>query len=212
MKNLQEITADIFASMPAETRFSTADAAAIRNHKILLSGLEDGITQGFYDTLYAHPKTYEILKGENRAMREAVLRDWWQKTINSDFDDSYWEWQVFVGLVHIKHNVSNAMMIAMWGWLLKTLQAALKKQLPQDEVEILMSAFEKLAVTIQALTAESFLANYVEALESATGFNGKLINRMVSLQLDGMIQKNKFSMGWTGGLCRRDELPAVSAP
>lgn len=205
MKNIQEITADIFASMPAETRFSAADALTIRHHRALLSGLEDGITQGFYDTLYAHPKTYEILKSEDRATREAVLRDWWQKTINSDFDNQYWEWQAFIGLVHIKHNVSNAMMIAMWGWLLKTLQKTLKSKLAQDELEILMSAFEKLAVTIQALTAESFLANYMEALESATGFNGKLINRMVGLQLDGMIQKSKFSIGWTSDFSRRPE-------
>lgn len=189
MKDIQQITAEIFESMPIGTRFSDADTALIRQHKNLLLGLEDELTQGFYDTLYAHPKTLAILEKEDRAKREQVLRSWWQKTINSDFDNSYWEWQVFVGLVHIKQKVSNPMMISMWGWILTALRGLLKEKLSQDDLDTIMISFERLAATIQALTAESFLSNYVQAIEQATGFNNKLIERMVTLQIDGMIEK-----------------------
>lgn len=189
MRDIQQITAEIFESMPVSTRFSQADAALIKQHKDLLLGLEDDLTKGFYDTLYDHPKTAEILEKEDRAKRETVLRSWWQKTINSDFDSSYWEWQVFVGLVHIKQKVSNPMMISMWGWILTALRGLLKEHLAQKELDEVMISFERLASTIQALTAESFLSNYVQAIEQATGFNNKLVDRMVTLQIDGLIEK-----------------------
>lgn len=189
MRDIQQITAEIFESMPVSTRFSQADAALIKQHKDLLLGLEDDLTKGFYDTLYDHPKTAEILEKEDRAKRETVLRSWWQKTINSDFDSSYWEWQVFVGLVHIKQKVSNPMMISMWGWILTALRGLLKEHLAQKDLDEVMISFERLASTIQALTAESFLSNYVQAIEQATGFNNKLVDRMVTLQIDGLIEK-----------------------
>ncbi|WP_031435452.1 protoglobin domain-containing protein [Methylomarinum vadi] len=189
MRDIQQITAEIFASMPSETRFSQTDAALIKQHKELLLGLEDDLTKGFYDTLYSHQQTLEILQQEDRSKRENVLRSWWQKTITSDFDDTYWEWQVFVGLVHIKQKVSNPMMISMWGWILTALRSLLKEHLNQPDLDTLMVAFERLAATIQALTAESFLSNYVQAIEQATGFNNKLIDRMVNLQIDGLIAK-----------------------
>lgn len=189
MKDIQQITSEIFESMPISTRFSDADTVLIKQHKDLLLGLEDKLAQGFYDTLYDHPKSLEILGKEDRTKREQVLRSWWQKTINSDFDNSYWEWQVFVGLVHIKQKVSNPMMISMWGWILIALRGLLKDKLNQNDLDAIMISFERLAATIQALTAESFLSNYVQAIEQATGFNNKLIDRMVNLQIDGMINK-----------------------
>lgn len=187
MKDIQDITAEIFESMPVSTHFSDTDAALIKKNKKILLGLEDDLTAGFYDTLYDHPKTFEILKQNDRSQRENVLRSWWQKTINSDFDNTYWEWQVFVGLVHIKQKVTNPMMISMWGWILTSLRKLLKDHLNQNELDDIMISFERLASTIQALTAESFLSNYVEAIEQATGFNNKLIDRMVNLQIDSMI-------------------------
>ncbi|WP_305909000.1 protoglobin domain-containing protein [Methylomarinum sp. Ch1-1] len=189
MKDIKQITSEIFESMPSNTRFSAADAALIKKHKDILLGLEDELAKGFYDTLYDHPSTFEILKQEDRSKRENVLRSWWQKTVNSDFDNAYWEWQVFVGLIHIKQKVSNPMMIAMWGWILTTLRRQLSAHLDQAELDEIMISFERLAATIQSLTAESFLSNYVQAIEQATGFNNKLIDRMVNLQIDDLISQ-----------------------
>ncbi len=185
------MTQNIFDQMPDSTRFNEQDAHVIHSYHDLLSTLEDDLVTGFYDLLYNTPATQKILAQDERSHREQTLRHWWQKTITSDFDASYWEWQTFVGLVHIKQKVSNPMMIAMWGWILATLRQSLKPQLPAEQLDNLMLAFEKLAFTIQALIVESFLQNYVKAIEKATGFNNALIDRMVSLQIDEMIQNNR---------------------
>ena len=191
MKTIKEIAAEIFDSMPISTRFSNTDMQIIKKHKEVLLELEDAFVRSFYDTLYSHPQTYAILKNDIRSNRENILRNWWQQTINGRFDDEYWEWQVFVGLIHIKKKVTNPMMIAMWGWMITNLRCILADKLNQDELNELMAAFERLAATIQSLTAESFLANYIEAIESATGFNNNLINRMVDIQIKGMIEKKR---------------------
>ena len=191
MKAIKEITNEIFESMPISTRFSNTDMQLIKKHKEVLLELEGVLIQGFYDTLYHHPKTYAILKNDNRSNRENILRNWWQQTINGRFDDEYWEWQVFVGLVHIKKKVTNPMMIAMWGWMITNLRCILTAKLKQNELNELMAAFERLAATIQSLTAESYLANYIEAIESTTGFNNNLINRMVDMQINNMIEKKR---------------------
>jgi hypothetical protein len=193
MTYVQEITAKIFADMPPQTRFSKQDAECITKHCAMLLQLEDTITKGFYDVLYGHPQTLEILKNDERSNREIVLRNWWVKTLNSQFDDQYWEWQVFVGLVHIKQKVTNPMLISMWGWILDTLNNELKTRLSVDEQTAVMSSFGRLAATIQALTAESVMVNNLQAITEATGVNAKLLDRLVSLQIDGMIKKNKVS-------------------
>lgn len=189
MTSIQDITAKIFADMPAETRFGIQDAECMAKHRDLLMGLEDTIVQGFYDVLYAHPRTLEILKNDDRSKREAVLRDWWQKTLNSQFDDAYWEWQVFVGLVHIKQKVTNPMMISMWGWLSNTLSAALRGKIPESEQTAIEQSFGRLASTVQALIAESVMVNNLQAITEATGFNPKLLDRLVALQIDSMIKQ-----------------------
>lgn len=191
MTTIQEITGKIFADMPLQTRFSPDDAQCINKHREQLLDMEDTITKGFYDVLYAHSNTYEILKNDDRNNREKVLRNWWQETLNSQFDQDYWEWQVFVGLVHIKQKVSNPMLISMWGWLLNTLNNELKGKLTCDEQAQVMNAFARLAATIQALTAESVMVNHLKAITEATGFNPKLLDRMVSLQIDGMIKESQ---------------------
>lgn len=191
MTTIQEITSKIFADMPPQTRFGKLDAECLAKHRNLLLQMEDAITQGFYDVLYNHQQTLEILKNDDRTNREKVLRNWWIETLNSKFDDQYWQWQVFVGLVHIKQKVTNPMMISMWGWLLNTLNGELKTKLSGDDQTEVMNAFGRLAATIQALTAESVMVNNLQAITDATGFNTKLLDRLVALQIDGMIKQSK---------------------
>lgn len=177
--------------MPTETRFGQDDAACLAKHRDLLLSFEDTIVKGFYDVLYAYPRTLEILQNDDRVKREAVLRDWWQRTLNSQFDDEYWQWQVFVGLVHIKQKVTNPMMISMWGWLAHTLSAALQGKVPEGEQVAIEKSFGRLSSTVQALIAESVMVNNLQAITGATGFNPKLLDRLVALQIDGMIKQSR---------------------
>lgn len=194
MTSIQDITAKIFADMPAETRFGQEDAACLAKHRGLLLSFEDTIVKGFYDVLYAYPRTAEILQNDNREKREAVLRDWWQRTLNSRFDDEYWQWQVFVGLVHIKQKVTNPMMISMWGWLGQTLSSALQGKVSESEQIAIEKSFGRLSSTVQALIAESVMVNNLQAITGATGFNPKLLDRLVALQIDGMIKQSSKAL------------------
>ncbi len=177
--------------MPPQTRFGKQDAECIARHREVLLGLEDAIIQGFYDVLYSHPQTLEILKNADRSNRENILRFWWRQTLYSQFDDQYWQWQVFIGLVHIKQKVSNPMLISMWGWILNTVNSELRNKLPENEQYAVMNAFGRLAATIQALTAESVMVNYLQAVAHATGFNTESLDQFVGMQIDYMITQSK---------------------
>jgi len=189
MKNITEMCNEVLSSMPTETRFNREDANRIKQYRQILMDLQQTVVKGFYDVLYKNPGTMTIMQKVDRSKCELMLGAWWHKTVNSQFNEQYWKWQVFVGLVHVKHQVNNAMMIAMWGWLIEALRLELKTKLPDEEVEVVMASFCRLATTIQALIAESYFHNYLEAIENATGFKGRLIIKMVNLQIDDMMQR-----------------------
>lgn len=188
---MNDLAIKILNSMPEDTRFNQKDAEVLKKHSALLLGLEDAVVAGFYDLLFAHPGANAILTKEgSREEREKTLRMWWSRTLTSEINESYWGWQAFVGLVHVKQKVSNALIIAMWGWILSTLNGALKDRLTPAEHGELMDSFTRLAATIQALIAESYLENYLQAIRQATGFKQELIDRIVGTQIDSMIKAN----------------------
>lgn len=188
MSSLVVITRAILEQMPPIVRFRPDDAQLIMAHQQLLLGLEGKLVVGFYDTLFAHAPTKAIFKDGERPAREQTLRDWWRRTLSGPFDGNYWTWQALVGLIHVKRKVKNPMMIAMWGWLLQTLRQELGGQLPAGTLEPLLDSFTRLAATVQALTAESYLEHYIKALCEATGFEPELLDRLVSNEIDTLLQ------------------------
>lgn len=188
MSSLVVITRAILEQMPPIVRFRLDDAQLIMAHQQLLLGLEGKLVVGFYDTLFAHAPTKAIFKDGERPAREQTLRDWWRRTLSGPFDGNYWTWQALVGLIHVKRKVKNPMMIAMWGWLLQTLRQELGGQLPAGTLEPLLDSFTRLAATVQALTAESYLEHYIKALCEATGFEPELLDRLVSNEIDTLLQ------------------------
>lgn len=186
--SLTDIANGIIAQMPPSTRFNDQDARLLFSHRKLLLSLESKLVQGFYDTLFAHPPTRAIFSDHERPAREQTLRTWWRRTIRGPFNDQYWEWQALVGLVHIKRKVKNPMMIGMWGWLLTILEGELEKQLNSTQVRQIMDSLKRLAATVQALTAESYLENYLAALCEATAFPLNLLERFVETQVDDFLK------------------------
>ena len=186
--SLADVAKDIFAQMPPATRFTDEDGRILFAYRKLLLSLESKVVQGFYDTLFAHPPTRAIFSDHERPAREHTLRTWWRRTVRGPFDDKYWEWQALVGLVHIKRKVKNPMMIGMWGWLLTTLDRELESQLSSTQAKQVMDSFKRLATTAQALTAESYLENYLAALCEATAFPPNLLNRFVETQVDDLLK------------------------
>ncbi len=67
----------------------------------------------FYDILFEYEPTAKIFKEGERATREGDLVKWYENLLNSSTQDKFWEIQWLVGLLHIKRDVKNHMMLGM---------------------------------------------------------------------------------------------------
>ncbi|QSR84037.1 protoglobin domain-containing protein [Methylacidimicrobium sp. B4] len=185
---LAEVTEAVFAQLPPAARFTEEDEALFLRLAPGLASLEDPLVKVFYDILFAHPQTARVLSSGERSERENALRRWWRRTLQGPFDAQYWQWQAAVGLIHVRQNVTNPMMIGMWGVILNTLQVALLEtlRLLPHEAARAMESLHRLAATVQALTAESYLRHYLLALSHSTGVSTELIHRLVVVELSSL--------------------------
>ena len=188
---LVELTETILQQLPPSSRFGEEDAALVLCHQPLLLALEADLVQGFYDTIYAHAPLRAVMSADDRLAREATLRQWWQRTVTGPFDERYWTWQVLVGLVHVKRGVKNPMMMGMWGFLLTWLRGRLAASVGESEAIRVMGSFERLAVTVQALTSESYLEHYLKVLQRTTGFKPALLERLVHSEIDQLLVETR---------------------
>lgn len=183
-----ELTEQILDQIPTSVRFSDEDAATLVAHKELLLTLEGELIQGFYDHLYTHAATRNVFTDDEREAREKTLRDWYRRTLAGPFDQKYWEWQTFVGLVHIKRNVNNAMVSGMWGWIQTFLGQKALETLPADEAFKVIKAVHGLQAAVMALISESYQRNMFAAIEKAAGLNEALLYRLVGIEIDEMLE------------------------
>ncbi len=191
MSKLLEIMQEVMADMPEGTRFSEKDGEVIRRNQALLQPLGNDLVQGFYDTLYAFDRTRDIFHEGERPTRENSLAKWWARTVEGPFDERYWAWQTYVGLLHIKRGVSNPMMISMWTWVLDLLSEKIgASDLPEAEKSELISAFQRMAAMTESLIGDSVFRFYLQGLMESTGFNQKLLDRMVRNEIDIMLKEN----------------------
>jgi hypothetical protein len=195
--NLYELTTTIIDSIPEQQRFGAADAQLLADHKDLLLALEDEIVKGFYDEIEANPHIAALLGQGARAERELTLRRWWQRTMAGPIDDQYWAWQALVGVVHIKVGVKNPMMMGMWAWIVGWLRMRVTAQSvgDADTAERLMACVQRLSLTTQAITAESFLMNYLETVIRLTGFKPALLDRMFKAEIKVVLEEARAQLG-----------------
>jgi len=161
---------EFWSQLPPQARFRPLeDAKTFARHKEAMRSWVDAVVQGFYDTLFAHPATRAIFREGERPAREKTLRDWYLRTVEGPFNGQYFAWQTLVGLVHVRRGVTNAMMAAMWNWVVDTVSRLARQTLPQGEAEALADAWRRLGFTVMALISESYLHAYLEALAQAEG-------------------------------------------
>jgi hypothetical protein len=195
--NLYELTRSIIDSIPAQQRFSADDEALLMQHKTALLALEDELVKGFYDEIETNPNINVLLGEGARSQREATLRRWWQRTLAGPIDDQYWAWQALVGVVHIKVGVKNPMMMGMWRWILARLRERVTADIVGSDAtaKALMDCVERLALTTQAITAESFLMNYLETVIRLTGFKPALLDRMFKTEIKLVLAEAREQLG-----------------
>lgn len=185
---MNEITRNILDQIPTNAKFSDEDAEVLMRNRDKLLEWEEGLVQGFYDSLYAYPTTRAVFTDDERPAREQTLRDWYRRTLNGPFDDNYWEWQTFVGLVHIKRKVNNAMVAGMWGWIATYLGNKALAELPPEEALKLVNAVHALQASVTALIVESYLKNMFLAIDKAAGLSEALLERMVATEINEMLK------------------------
>ena len=168
----------IWSELPPEGRFRPLeDGKVFARHKELMKGWTEKVVQGFYDTLFAHPATRAIFREGERPAREKTLRDWYLRTVEGPFNGQYFAWQTLVGLVHVRRGVTNAMMAAMWSWLVDAASRLASEELPPEEARALGEAWRRLGFTVMALISEGYLHAYLESLARAEGVEVGLLER-----------------------------------
>lgn len=188
---LKDVTLKILTQLPDETKLTDYDIESIKKNKDFLFSKADFIVKDFYDTLFANPETAAVFHEGERPIREKSLTDWLVKTVTGDFGLDYWQWQTFVGILHVKRKVTNNMMIAMMNRVSDLISTEAIKELPPQDAIDLKSAWSKLSATVLSLIGESYHIFYVQAVSNTTGLSGKLLENSVKVAIDNLVNEYK---------------------
>lgn len=191
---LSELSTAILEKMPAMIIPTLEDGQLIQQHRAFFNKHEAALIQGFYDVVFADTKVSTYLSPEERKQREQTLRQWYQVTIAGHFDTAYWNWQTFVGVVHVKHGIPNSAMLGMWGWMLSFLQEHLFAELPSNEAVAVMKVFHKLQAVVASLVVEGFILTEREAIKRASGLNNAILGRFIHIEIDRLIKQGRMSL------------------
>ena len=189
---LKEVTEHILSQLPKETKLDSVDIEVIKKNKDFLFSKADAIVKDFYDTLFGNPATAAVFHEGERPIREKSLKEWLIKTVTGDFSLDYWQWQTFVGILHVKRKVTNNMMIAMMGRVSDIISTeAIKELSPQDAID-LKNAWSKFSATVLSLIGESYHIFYMKAVSNTTGLSDALLKNTVKVEIDNLIDQYKI--------------------
>ena len=180
-EKLKEIARQAIEDMALEARFRPEDHQVLLKHKDSLLALTDELVKAFYDTLFATPSTRKVFHEGERPAREKTLRDWWQKTVEGPVDEEYWAWQAYVGLIHVKREVSNPMMLGQ-AFMIEDL---VRTHLDDPEVA---GAMRRLMATVAAIIAYGYEKAQLLSIEETTGISQELIKTNVRVGVEKLLE------------------------
>lgn len=169
------------------TGYTDEDAATLKAVWDTTQAWKEEMTQLFYDTLYSYTATKAVFREGERPSREDTLRNWYDHVANGQIDEKFWQWQWFVGLVHIPRGITNPFML---GIMSRVQQAFLVKCLAafdQQQAVAVYHAFKRVTDVIAGLIAEGYFQSYIGAVENATGQSKALIARQVDFAVGDML-------------------------
>lgn len=188
---LKKVTEEILAQLPKETKMNSHDIDVIKKNKDFIIGKSDAIIKDFYDTLYSNATTAAVFYEGERPTREKSLKEWFIKTVTGDFSIDYWQWQAFVGILHVKRKVTNNMMIVMMGRVSDIISTeAIKELSPKDAID-LKNAWSKFSATVLSLIGESYHIFYMQAVSNTTGLSDALLKNTVKVEIDNLVDQFK---------------------
>jgi hypothetical protein len=176
-------------NIPPEARFQEEEVEVLLRHREKILALEDRIVQGFYDILFAHPKTAQVFREGERPAREKTLEGWLERTLSGPFNEDYWVWQAWVGVVHLDRGVTTEMMASMWAWMVDTIKAGLLEQgVEAVEVRRVGRALVRLKAIVLALVETTYKKFLIKAVAEETGLEEGLVLRIARQGVEDNVQ------------------------
>lgn len=146
----------IASQVGALVGFDAEDRQCLNRHRELADRWIPSLVTSFYDRLYAYPATRRIFREGEREMREATLTDWLRRAFGAEIDDGFWFWQWTVGMIHVRRQVGNPMVLAMMEHLRVEVTRRAVTELGAEEGLALAASFGKLTTIVSALIAEGY--------------------------------------------------------
>jgi len=188
---LPEIAKRILSQIPDSIKLTDEDIQIIHTNKDFILDREDAIFDRFFEILLNFEPTKNVFKEGEVPIVMKVFKRWLKITLSSEFNDEYWEWQTFVGLVHIKRGVTNNVFISMLSVVTEMLVDAVVTNVPKEDAIPILKAWLKLSRMISALISESYRIFYLRAVEDVTNIDENLLNRISLLAIDKLLEKNQ---------------------
>ena len=188
---LPEITNRILSQIPDSIKLTTEDIKILHDNKQFVLDREDVIFEVFFDILLNFEQTKNVFKEGEVPRVKAVFKRWLKITLSSEFDDKYWQWQTFVGLVHIKRGVTNNVFISMLSVVTEMLVSEVTANVPNKAGVPILKAWLKLSRILASLISESYRLFYLQAVEEVTSIDEKLLDRISMLAIDKLLEDNK---------------------
>jgi hypothetical protein len=176
------------------TGYTDADAQTLNSVSATTQQWKEEVTQAFYDMLYGYSSTANVFRDGERLAREDTLRNWYDYVAEGQIDERFWQWQWFVGLVHIPRGISNPFMMGMMSRVQQLFLANCLEAFPQEQAIEVFNAFKRVTDVIAGLIAEGYFQSFLEAMERATGQSKALVARQVGFAVDDMLAEARQAM------------------
>ncbi|MEE9348596.1 MAG: protoglobin domain-containing protein [Flavobacteriaceae bacterium] len=188
---LPEITNRILSQIPDSIKLSDKDIEILHASKDFVLDREDVIFEKFFEILLNFEPTKNVFKEGEIPIVTNVFKRWLKITLSSEFNDKYWQWQTFVGLVHIKRGITNNVFISMLSVITEMLVEEVVTNVDKENAIPILKAWLRLSRMLSSLISESYRIFYLKTVEDVTNINEKLLDKMSHLAIDKLLKENQ---------------------
>lgn len=178
---LDELVDTIMVTIIPQARLTDDDRQAITDNRAFLLGLGDALVDGFFDIVFNYEPTSAVFSDAEHEHPSEFVTDWWERTVTGSLDEDYFRWMALVGLVHIRRDVKNPMMISMFTIVQDVISAAALEQLDPENAKRLRIAFRHYGAIVASMITESYTVCYKYAIEDIAGIDLTLLDRMARI-------------------------------
>ncbi len=136
--------------------YTEADAQVLRAVSSQTQPWATAVATAFYDTVYGYAPTAAVFKEGERPAREETLIQWYTLLVSGLIDDDFWQWQWYVGLIHIPRGIRNAYMMGMMSRMQQLFSQHCLDTFDGGQALVVYNAFKRVTDVVSGLIAESY--------------------------------------------------------